>query len=273
MTRVTRSGNSLGEFLVFTAADDTMVGNASFPKGAIQVFASTAARRFAAATLTALVCFGSAIALAGPARAHDVLVSSSPAAGEEVAVAPERIELEFNAIIAAEGAAIEAVDDDERLLTDGDIRIDGMTASVALVPDVSAGDVTVKWRVVSSDGHPISGDFAFIVTEGATTLPDSEGSADEDPSAPESGAQDEGSATPTDSSTTPAATPNDTESTTPNSGATPTQAADEPPGTTAEPAQEPGTNLARTALLVLGGVAIGIGVYFAWARRRKDAGD
>src|SRR5699024_10824890 len=36
-----------------------------------------------------------------------------------------------------------------------------------LADDLPAGEYSVDWRVVSADGHPISGEFTFTVTEQA----------------------------------------------------------------------------------------------------------
>ena len=53
------------------------------------------------------------------------------------------------------------------------------TVTQAVKPVTSPGVVTVRWRVVSSDGHPISGEYAFTVDAPVTPT----ASAEPDPSA------------------------------------------------------------------------------------------
>ncbi|WP_165962649.1 copper resistance CopC family protein [Occultella glacieicola] len=107
------------------------------------------------------------------AQAHDTLVSSAPAEGETLTVAPTEVRLTFNNEILDLNAAIVLTDPDGAVLTEEPPVVDG--ADVALpVPDgVPAGVWTVTWRVVSSDGHPISGTYDFTVDTPAeaTTTP------------------------------------------------------------------------------------------------------
>lgn len=54
------------------------------------------------------------------------------------------------------------------------------TVTQAVKPVTSPGVVTVRWRVVSSDGHPISGEYAFTVDAPVTPT----ASAEPDPLQP-----------------------------------------------------------------------------------------
>jgi len=101
--------------------------------------------------------------------AHSDLVGTNPMDGSIVADAPASITLQFNE---------EPLDSlVEVIITDaqGDVMVID-TAEAAgtdvLVPwpgSLGAGDYTVAYRVVSADGHPVTGTFTFTYTGGAST--------------------------------------------------------------------------------------------------------
>lgn len=101
-----------------------------------------------------------------PAQAHDSLSSSSPASGATVTTAPHAVTLGFEeAVLDSADATVLIVtgpDAATRHFETGCVRIDGSTVSapVALGAD---GRYTVTWRVVSDDGHPVTGSFGFTL--------------------------------------------------------------------------------------------------------------
>lgn len=113
-----------------------------------------------------------ALAVSQPAYAHDELIGSSPAAGSSVDELPDEVELTFSAVLLAEPAATDVVVTDAAGadLTEGDLVIDGTRITQPL-SGTAAGVVTVIWRVVSSDGHPVSGEFTFTVGDGSSAAP------------------------------------------------------------------------------------------------------
>lgn len=112
----------------------------------------------------ALVFFG------GPAFAHDEVIGSSPAAGSQVEALPAEIELTFSGVLLDEPGATQVVvtDASGASLVAGDPVLDGTRLTQPL-EGTAAGEVTVIWRVVSSDGHPISDEFTFTVGTGGET--------------------------------------------------------------------------------------------------------
>lgn len=105
---------------------------------------------------------------AEPAAAHDSLVSADPAADATVSALPAEITLTFSgALIDGDAATrIEVTGPTGDTVTDGEPVVDGALVAQALRPGGPAGAYRVVWRVVSSDGHPVSGEYAFTVTEG-----------------------------------------------------------------------------------------------------------
>ena len=112
----------------------------------------------------------SAAAIVSPTAsfAHDELVASTPAAGSTVEAGDVAIDIEFGeALMASSDAAgteIMIVNDTTNEVLPVDcISVDGnhLYATAALYLD---GPVTLTWRTVAEDGHPISESYGFNVT-------------------------------------------------------------------------------------------------------------
>lgn len=102
---------------------------------------------------------------AAPASAHDRMLTSDPADGSQLATPPAAITLTFNTEPLPVEPQVVVSDSAGTVVTQGAPTIEGSTATLALDPAVALGGdtYTVAWRVVSSDGHPIEGTFAFTV--------------------------------------------------------------------------------------------------------------
>lgn len=106
-----------------------------------------------------------AVATAGPAAAHAELTGTDPPAGAQLERSPEEVVLTFTEPVEAQTGALQVYDGDGERVDDGDVRRDGST--VRLPVDLDDGGYVVTYRVVSVDGHPISGGFTFRVGEEA----------------------------------------------------------------------------------------------------------
>jgi hypothetical protein len=118
----------------------------------------------AAAMLTAAVVV---LGAAPAAQAHDELLDSTPASGERLSTAPASVSLTFSADVLTLGAVIIVVDADDRDWVTGDIAVQGGVVSAHMAEGMPADGYEVRWRVVSGDGHPISGVIPFTVGGGA----------------------------------------------------------------------------------------------------------
>ncbi|WP_051415702.1 copper resistance CopC family protein [Nocardiopsis sp. CNT312] len=127
-------------------------------------------RPTATATAAAAVL---ALAMApSPALAHDALIDSSPGDGATLDAVPEEVVLTFNNEPLANGSASTVVvtGPDERTYTgEAPLDFDGTDVTAELLPLDQAGDYTVAFRIVSSDGHPIQDTLEFTLTEEAVT--------------------------------------------------------------------------------------------------------
>lgn len=103
------------------------------------------------------------LATAAPASAHDELLGSTPASGEALGSAPTEVTLTFSADVLTIGAAVIVADGEGKDWAAAAPAVDNGVVSVPLVPALPAGGYEIRWRVVSQDGHPISGLIPFTV--------------------------------------------------------------------------------------------------------------
>lgn len=121
------------------------------------------ARRARPGTLLVALALLVGPTIAAPAVAHDQLLESDPAPGEVLDVSPEAITLTFSADILELSSQVVVTDAAGRVVLDSPGEIVGPTLIATVEQPFDAGHLLVTWRVVSSDGHPIDGTFAFVV--------------------------------------------------------------------------------------------------------------
>lgn len=127
-------------------------------------------RLFIAAVLFALV-------LPAASSGHEQLVDQQPQPGQTEEAGVIEILLDFSSdLISLEGSAgseIVILDSEGNPVNNGCAVVEGPRA-IAKADIDSPGSYQVGWRVVSGDGHPISGSFGFEVinTSGYVADPD-----------------------------------------------------------------------------------------------------
>jgi methionine-rich copper-binding protein CopC len=128
--------------------------------------------RFVAAAAATLVLTAGGMLAASPASAHDELLGSDPAADATIAALPAQLTLTFSGDISTEQGAneIQVTDAAGTDLAAGDFTVQDNVLTQPL-EGAASGVVTVLWKVVSSDGHPIAGDYSFTVTPATTPTP------------------------------------------------------------------------------------------------------
>lgn len=149
---------------------------------------------------------------AGSASAHSRLIDSSPEEGETLDSMPESIVLTYSEDIMELGASVVVADGEENLWTPPDVVVDGPNVTADLSEaDLGGGSFQIRWRVVSADGHPISGTVDFSVsTDDTSGSPDTTATTEPTPGATDTPSSDE--------TETPATAPADTADTDQTSG-------------------------------------------------------
>ncbi|KJL42520.1 MULTISPECIES: copper resistance protein CopC [Microbacterium] len=181
-----------------------------------------------------LLAFGVVLATASPALAHDELLGSDPAADSTLDALPAQLTLTFSAEIADDDGAsvVEVTDSSGSSLVDGAPTVQDNVLTQPLAGEAS-GAVRVLWKVVSSDGHPISGEFSFTVTG--------------------------------------APTPTETASPTPTATTAPTESAEPTPTVTSEPVADEGSSALPWIIAgVLALALIAAVVYLLVSRSRRE---
>jgi methionine-rich copper-binding protein CopC len=100
----------------------------------------------------------------GPADAHASLVATSPEDGSKIATAPPSVELTFSEDVDSAFVAVTAPDGTK--VTTSDPRMAGTDVRADLAPSDQRGRFTIAYRIVSDDGHPVTGEVTFTTTEG-----------------------------------------------------------------------------------------------------------
>lgn len=112
------------------------------------------------------------LCLAAPAFAHDVLTDSTPADGASVAVGPSEVTLTFNAPVQFGDNRLTVTGPDGQQWENSDVAtVDGNSVSTSVAPLGPAGEYDVGYRIISADGHPVSGEVTFTLTKAGTGRP------------------------------------------------------------------------------------------------------
>jgi copper transport protein len=128
--------------------------------------------------LAGLALVGLLLALAAaPAAAHAVVLASSPGDGQVLAEAPGEVRIDFSEAVSIDLGGLTVVDTDGNEVHQGATTLSGgdRILRVGLRGGLDDGTYVANYRVVSSDGHPVSGAIVFGV--GAGTVVD-RGAAD-----------------------------------------------------------------------------------------------
>lgn len=163
--------------------------------------------RALAVALMLVGCFLLQVARPSPAAAHNYLVSSTPSDGAVLDTAPSEVTLEFNGPVGQKFATVVVAGSDGTTFQSGAPRVVGGTVTQRVRPIGEDGTYRIAWRVVSSDGHPVSGTLEFQLRTGDTTSADdaARSGAGEDPASPSSAASSAARSSTASTSPTPAA--------------------------------------------------------------------
>lgn len=116
---------------------------------------------FAAAGALAIIL---SVAGATTAFAHSFLVDATPSSKEHLAASPKTIKLRFGGGIEPPYSKITIESPDGKVLGEGNAGVPGKPRELtATAPDLAPGKYVVRYRVLSSDGHIVEGNYEFTV--------------------------------------------------------------------------------------------------------------
>ncbi|MEO7127117.1 MAG: copper resistance CopC family protein [Nakamurella sp.] len=119
----------------------------------------------AALAVTLLVALGG-LAAATPALAHNVLVSSDPANGSTLDTAPTVMTFTFDQAIENFDPALKVFGPNGNEFTTAAPTVLGNAISAPMTAG-PAGEYRAAYRIVSADGHPVTGQITFTLSAAA----------------------------------------------------------------------------------------------------------
>ncbi|MFD7652468.1 copper resistance protein CopC [Actinosynnema sp. NPDC059797] len=131
-------------------------------------------RRVVSLLLTGLVAGAVVLGTATPALAHNVLISSDPKDGSSVEAGPAAITLTFDQpVTGGDGFNTISVTGPggTRWEADGEPTIRDNVVTFPLRPLGPAAEYAVSYRILSADGHPVSGSLKFTLTKAGDGTP------------------------------------------------------------------------------------------------------
>ncbi|MGW0808077.1 copper resistance CopC family protein [Nonomuraea sp. NPDC002799] len=119
-------------------------------------------------TLLLLACATVVIAPL-PAQAHNVLIGSDPKDGATLTASPARVTLLFDQAVRQGYAQVGVTGADGAAWADGAAVVAAERVSVKVKPLPAGGSYVVGYRILSADGHPVTGRISFSLAAGATS--------------------------------------------------------------------------------------------------------
>src|SRR5690606_11703846 len=123
-------------------------------------------RRAIAALIATLLAVVLSVVGAAPALAHNVLVSSDPTNGAVLDTALQQVSFTFDQPIQNFDPALKVFGPNGNDFTTAAPTIEGTTISAPIAAG-PAGDYRAAYRIVSADGHPVTGEITFTLTDAA----------------------------------------------------------------------------------------------------------
>lgn len=121
---------------------------------------------------TVILGFGLVTLLVSPnvVFAHAELVKAEPARRAILAASPKQVRLWFNEEIEADYASLSLLDADNNILTEEKpmAHPDDSKSIYLELPELAGGQYTVKFRVLSVDGHVLDSEYKFTVKDNKT---------------------------------------------------------------------------------------------------------
>lgn len=98
-----------------------------------------------------------------PVLAHTDLVSVEPATDQVMLTLPSEVKLTFGESVIAEGTFASITTAAGSVETT--VRVEAADVYVAIPADLVGPDVTISWKTVAADGHPLDGETVYKLAE------------------------------------------------------------------------------------------------------------
>lgn len=126
------------------------------------------------ALVVPLAACAALLLLVAPVRAHNVLTGSDPKDGATLAAMPGRVTFTFDQPVRPDFARIAVTGPDGARYEQGEVGVQGTTVFIGVRSPAPPGAYSIGYRIVSNDGHPVTGTVNVTVTgDGSTAAPPS----------------------------------------------------------------------------------------------------
>ena len=98
-----------------------------------------------------------------PVFAHTELVSVEPSTDQVMLTLPSEVKLTFGESVIAEGTFASITTAAGSVETT--VRVEAADVYVAIPADLVGPDVTISWKTVAADGHPLDGETVYKLAE------------------------------------------------------------------------------------------------------------
>ena len=98
-----------------------------------------------------------------PAQAHTELVSVEPSTDQVMLTLPSEVKLTFGESVIADGTFASITTAAGSIETT--VRVEAADVYVAIPADLVGPDVTISWKTVAADGHPLDGETVYKLAE------------------------------------------------------------------------------------------------------------
>lgn len=127
-----------------------------------RMIASLSRRRVLQVCVSLVVALGMPVV---PALAHSMLVKAEPPRRAVLTKSPSQVRLWFNEKIEGDYASLVVLDDKKQSISDvkPTLASDDPKSIILPLPELLPGKYTIKFRVLSVDGHVVESSFDFTV--------------------------------------------------------------------------------------------------------------
>lgn len=118
--------------------------------------------------LSQIICLaGTLLAASGAgwsARAHSFLIEANPSSKDHVSAAPKVVKLRFGGAVDPKYSKLTIENAEGKVLSEGSIGVADKPRELGVEsPELAPGKYTVRFRVLSIDGHIVEGNYEFFV--------------------------------------------------------------------------------------------------------------
>ncbi len=101
---------------------------------------------------------------AAPARAHSFLVEATPSSKDHVSTSPKTVKLRFGGGVEPKYSKLTVENAEGKVLGEGSIGVPDKPRELSMeAPELAPGKYVVRYRVLSTDGHIVEGNYEFFV--------------------------------------------------------------------------------------------------------------